>query len=301
MRLIVACSKCRRQYDATGRAPGSRFRCLCGSVLTVQAPEGHEAAVVRCSSCGAPREQQALNCRFCGADFTLHERDLHTVCPKCMARVSDRAQFCHHCGIRLMPESVAGDRTKLTCPVCGQGYRLTNRPIGDVSVLECGRCAGLWLGNETFKELTVRASSASIDVDQLFESMHAGSARPAVVDQPESQRWAYRRCPVCDAMMHRRNYGRRSGVIIDLCKDHGVWFDADELPRILAWIRSGEMAKVKQEEARQEARDERLKRLTRRPERDVVIDPPFGTPHGYPYSPLGSFLGELIAWLIGAR
>ena len=75
MRLLVACTKCRRQFDATGREPGSRFRCHCGTVLTVEQSPGHDASVVRCSSCGAPREERATGCQFCGADFTLRERD----------------------------------------------------------------------------------------------------------------------------------------------------------------------------------------------------------------------------------
>ena len=51
-------------------------------------------------------------------------------------------------------------------------------------------------------------------------------------------------CPDCGEIMHRRNYAGASGVIIDFCKNHGVWFDADELPRLLAWIRSGVRGQV---------------------------------------------------------
>jgi hypothetical protein len=39
--------------------------------------------------------------------------------------------------------------------------------------------------------------------------------------------------------MPRLNYGHGSGVIIDVCRDHGIWFDADELARILAWLHAG--------------------------------------------------------------
>jgi Zn-finger nucleic acid-binding protein len=35
------------------------------------------------------------------------------------------------------------------------------------------------------------------------------------------------------------NFGRRSGILVDQCRDHGVWLDGDELARILRWIRSG--------------------------------------------------------------
>ena len=109
MRLLIACPKCGRQYDATGKRPGSRFRCHCGEVVTIAAPKGHDAKVVRCSACGAPQEEGSTHCRFCGADFTLHDRDLDTVCPHCMARISDRDKFCHFCGARIAPESVVGE------------------------------------------------------------------------------------------------------------------------------------------------------------------------------------------------
>lgn len=246
MRLLVECPDCRRQYDATGKAVGARFRCHCGAAVTVKRPEGRAAAVVRCSSCGAPRTEESRNCRFCDADFTLHERDLHTVCPRCLARVSDRAKFCHHCATVLVPELVAGDQTPLVCPACDRPHQLTSRRIGQVTVLECNRCAGLWLGNDAFEQLTDRAADAAIGADTFFKSMP--DSLPA--DAP-SGKWHYRHCPLCSQLMHRRHYGRNSGVIIDVCKVHGIWFDPDELPRILAWIRSGREARANQEAADQ--------------------------------------------------
>jgi Zn-finger nucleic acid-binding protein/ribosomal protein L40E len=294
MRLLVACSNCERQYDASGRKPGSRFRCHCGEVVVVEEPKGHDASVVRCSSCGAPREERAAGCRFCGADFTLRERDLHTVCPKCLARVSDRARFCHHCGQKLMPEAVAGENTDLACPACGESYQLTNRQIGDVAVLECGGCAGLWLGNQTFKHLTEKASAGALDVDQLFHPVkQAAPAGPA--DAPLNDDWRYRKCPSCNRMMHRRNYGRRSGVIIDLCKTHGVWLDADELPRILNWIRSGGKAEAKRRREAEEDRQERRERATKsQSDRGPVMGVPLGGSGGYSGS--GGFLDEIFTW-----
>ena len=300
MRLIVACGECQRQYDASGREIGSRFRCHCGKVVTVEQPKGHDAAVVRCSSCGAPREEGSQKCTFCGADFTLHERDLDTVCPECLSRISRRAKFCHHCGTALVPEELAGDETGLTCPACSGERRLTNRQIGDVAVLECGQCAGLWLGTEPFKRLTQRAAKEAIDFQHFLA---ADRPRPAESEQSEPQAgggWRYRKCPLCEKMMHRRNYGHHSGVIIDACKDHGIWFDADELPRILAWIRSGREAEAKKRRADKTARDERIERraaIAREPGRMMMRGGGYGL--GARVSPAGGFLAEIISGLLG--
>jgi Zn-finger nucleic acid-binding protein len=49
--------------------------------------------------------------------------------------------------------------------------------------------------------------------------------------------------------MNRRNYGSTSGVIIDLCREHGIWFDADELARILTWVRAGGAEKSRREKS----------------------------------------------------
>lgn len=258
MRLLVACPKCQRQYDASGRKPQSRFRCLCGVPVTVPQPKSHVARVVRCSSCGAPREEGREDCVFCGSDFTCHERDLHTVCPRCLARVSDRAKFCHYCGICIMPEAAAAGQTRLVCPACGEKHRLTSRTIGDVAVMECGRCVGLWLGHGTFERVTRLAMNEAIQLDQVYQSAsRCGREEPAV----EKQGAFYRMCPQCRCMMPRRNYGRGSGVIVDVCRDHGLWFDADELPRILQWIRGGGLARAAEERAAQTAREEIMKRM----------------------------------------
>ena len=44
-------------------------------------------------------------------------------------------------------------------------------------------------------------------------------------------------CLRCDELMVRRNFQGRSGIVIDLCRHHGVWLDHSELERIVAWIR----------------------------------------------------------------
>lgn len=55
-------------------------------------------------------------------------------------------------------------------------------------------------------------------------------------------------CPDCKQLMNRSNFARLSGVIIDLCKQHGVWFDAGELPKIIEFINSGGLSRAREKE-----------------------------------------------------
>lgn len=252
MRVIVACSQCKRQYKATGKKPGSRFRCLCGATLTIEQPKGHDARVVRCSSCGAPREKEASACAHCGADFTIHEQDMHTVCPNCLATVSDRAKFCHHCATRLMPESVVGEQSEHTCPVCGPEAFLRSRRLAgrDIAVLECELCAGLWLGLQSFQAL--------LEFEE--ENPHPASSHPKPAASEQSGP-RYRECVVCKQLMQRRNFGQgKSGVIVDLCGKHGIWFDADELSQLIAWVRGGNVEAALTDMARLSSSTDRLRR-----------------------------------------
>jgi Zn-finger nucleic acid-binding protein len=56
---------------------------------------------------------------------------------------------------------------------------------------------------------------------------------------PAAQAVCYRKCPVCEQFMHRRNFRKASGVIIDRCNEHGTWLDADELEQIAGYLASG--------------------------------------------------------------
>ena len=238
LRRLVNCPGCSIQYDASKLDPGDRFRCGCGELVPVPAPAAHDAAVVRCSACGAPRQGPAGRCSFCDSSFTLHERDLHTICPRCTARISDRARYCHSCGVHITPQASAGEPTDFDCPACDGDHRLQSRVLDDrdLAVLECGGCAGLWVGSEVFQRLAANAESAQAAVESLGAIDGGEAATIPRID--ESQR-VYRPCAICGALMHRRNYGRKSGVIVDTCRRHGVWFDAGELARILRWLESG--------------------------------------------------------------
>jgi Zn-finger nucleic acid-binding protein len=52
----------------------------------------------------------------------------------------------------------------------------------------------------------------------------------------------YLPCLVCDDFMVRRNYAMKSGIIIDVCRLHGVWLDDGEARRVIEFIEKHGMA-----------------------------------------------------------
>lgn len=137
--------------------------------------------------------------------------------------------------------------------------------IGATAVRECERCLGLWLDVAAFEKLCA---------DREQQSIVLGTASRAPTQAVgESSKVKYVPCPECLQLMNRINFARCSGVIVDICKGHGTWFDRDELSRIVEFIRGGgleasrsrEKEEIKEERRRlweaQVAKDSRESRL----------------------------------------
>jgi Zn-finger nucleic acid-binding protein len=268
MRLLVKCPNCSQKYDATKRKIGSRFRCRCGKVVEICEPQSHEASVIHCSACGASRESGERACKYCGSDFTIHELDLNTVCPGCLARVSDRARFCHHCASPLSVEAVAGEEQPFHCPAC-EDRQLVSRRLESIetSSLECQVCAGLWIGLESFHDLLALEARGNVG-----ESV---SHRRPTTDPSKAKR--YRACPLCRQLMMPRHMGKgRSGIILDVCGEHGLWFDCDELSHLIAWMRNGGLETVKNDVGKLKGSPDTIrKRLLHQGEPKVIPPPIF--------------------------
>jgi Zn-finger nucleic acid-binding protein len=48
--------------------------------------------------------------------------------------------------------------------------------------------------------------------------------------------------------MNRVNFANCSHVVVDVCKQHGTWFDRDELRRIVEFIRAGGLESTRAKE-----------------------------------------------------
>lgn len=130
--------------------------------------------------------------------------------------------------------------------------------LGTVAMRECERCVGLWVEVAVFEKICG---------DREQQSAVLGTASPAPArpsSAAETQKIRYVPCPNCGQLMNRINFARCSGVIVDICKGHGTWFDRDELSGIVEFIRGGGLEVSRQKEKaelefeRQELRAEQL-------------------------------------------
>jgi Zn-finger nucleic acid-binding protein len=140
------------------------------------------------------------------------------------------------------------------CPRCQ--VEMQSVVIGQESVLECGICFGLWLDVPSFEKICAdREQQAAV----LGTASHATEANVKT-----GSRVQYVPCPECSKLMNRINFAHCSGVILDLCKKHGIWFDRDELNRIVEFIHAGGLEssrsreKAELEEQRKKLREEQL-------------------------------------------
>ena len=188
-----------------------------------------EARALRCPSCGGAVLEGDRACAHCGSLLSTRR------CAVCFALSPRDAERCVRCGALLPAEKLKP--AKGSCPDCRQP--LVARTAGVVGYSECARCGGLFLGQEAFAAVTK-------DADTRVKA-RAFDALPLTAAKPEPG-FHYRSCPVCHKLMNRSNYGRGSGVIVDVCGPHGVFFDRGELTKIVDFIEKGGWDQVRKRE-----------------------------------------------------
>lgn len=199
---------------------------------------------LNCPTCGAPAgDTNAVRCDYCGSTLTT------VGCPKCFGAMFAGMDFCPHCGAKADRTLVEGAAV-YACPGCKAEMRGIS--VGNTAMHECPNCASLWLNAAEFSTLCVKREERGA----VLAFADVSKSAPAALSMDAKVR--YVPCPVCKLIMNRQNFGRRSGVIVDVCKGHGVWFEANELHAVLQFIESGGFERARQEEETQR-NEERIK------------------------------------------
>jgi len=98
----------------------------------------------------------------------------------------------------------------------------------DIELDYCSGCHGTWFDRG--------------EIDLLLHSMEL-EEEPSLLDrlvhQPQSPgAEAARKCPVCHIRMHKHRLGSIAELMVDACaKQHGIWFDAGEVQRLIRGVK----------------------------------------------------------------
>lgn len=232
-----------------------------GVIIQPSAPEAREengvsvnldtGLVLHCPSCAATVRRGASHCDYCKSslDFSLKGKTIP--CPHCFASTPANGRFCMRCASPITGVVETGEVYKdRLCPRCQLPMR--GKRVGDFSLMECVDCGGFFTPHQTFEMMQ----------DNTNRVLFPTTALPkAELDAMASVR--YVKCPVCRTIMNRTNFARISGVLIDTCRDHGVWFDKDELEKIMDFIAKGGLVKAREKQAQELKEEARMARSRR--------------------------------------
>jgi Zn-finger nucleic acid-binding protein len=207
------------------------------------------AETLNCPTCGAAASTAATHCSFCDARLAT------VACERCFAMMFVGSLHCSRCGAKATKaEKLEADARR--CPRCR--VEMEAIAVGSATLRECAKCDGMWVDVESFERIISEREeqSAALGAPVQLQKRTVESIAPNKV--------RYVPCPECNQLMNRVNFAHCSGVVVDVCKGHGTWFDRDELQQIVEFIRSGGLeasrAREKREiaEERQQLRQEQF-------------------------------------------
>lgn len=157
-------------------------------------------------------------CPVCGNDVADP-----TVCPVCIA---GRAPKHKHAEVTETPHVPQ-------CPRCSEA--LEDQDWEGIAIRSCPVCRGSFFPDQALEMVLnkLRATCAPGDVRAVLEDFKDRFTRSL----PEAIR--YKLCPECGGPMTRRNYGGVSGVIVDVCGDHGTWVDEAAFASLADFVSRG--------------------------------------------------------------
>ncbi len=200
-------------------------------------PTEMQAETLNCPNCGAAISSDLPHCQYCDSKLAT------IACASCFGLMFIGSRHCPHCGAAAATVAPA-QLVALKCPRCK--LEMSSISLGGEAMRECENCSGLWLDVAAFERICASREQQSAVLGGAAVSpsaqLHANSV---------SEKVRYVPCPQCGQLMNRINFARCSGVIVDVCRGHGTWFDRDELRELVEFIRGGGLDLSRQKEKRE--------------------------------------------------
>ena len=223
--MIVECPRCKSRYDSTLHKPGAQISCRCGQAFyTPTLPKLAKSS--NCPNCGGAASPDQNKCNYCGVYLSFAR------CPACFSIAPYQgAKFCAECGDPLnTPAKRTSDANKnFPCPRC-KSINLERKTVGDHTIDSCPQCSGIWLDHTVLDQLLIKSNQKKVSKALLGQA-------PVKIANLKRHKVTYLPCPECEELMHRRNFPQKSGVIVDECTAHGIWFDKHELAAAIQFVR----------------------------------------------------------------
>lgn len=146
-------------------------------------------------------------------------------CSACGRQSSANRKNCMYCGGNLVENKRSGP---VHC--CGCHTPMNEVDIQGTIIDVCPSCSGIWFDTGELEEVLNKLDSPNDDP-------HEGGVTAPIQNIPESG--SPRNCPHCNLIMGKKNYKRFSGVIVDVCRFHGLYLDGDELEKIHLFMVTG--------------------------------------------------------------
>lgn len=192
--------------------------------------------------CGAVAEIDATRCLYCEAWLAV------VACPQCFGMMFIGNDYCSHCGARAA-RAVLSTEAHAHCPRCR--IEMERVTIGAEPLRECTKCGGLWVDAEAFERICADREEQSAVLGAVMFAAKPSATNSEAFGGEQSNKVRYVPCPQCGQLMNRVNFAHCSSVIVDVCKEHGTWFDADELRRIVEFIQAGGLVTARAREKQQ--------------------------------------------------
>lgn len=165
--------------------------------------------MANCMNCGAPLPAGSGICQYCHTRNDIDLRGIH----KYTMEEPESARTCPRCNIPLQT--------------------LDLKFPGKFLIEKCSECYGLFFDPGELEALLEKSVANVFDIN--YKQIENIKSQRRHGDYPVK----YIKCPVCRKLMNRINFGSDSGVIVDKCKDDGVWLDGGELKQLMEWMKAG--------------------------------------------------------------
>ncbi|MBF0379098.1 MAG: zf-TFIIB domain-containing protein [Desulfamplus sp.] len=183
--------------------------------------------MAKCINCAAPLPSNSIECEYCGSKNDTDLRGIHDF-------------------------TTEEPQTNRICPNCNISLKTIDLKIDGKFLIErCEECFGLFFDPGEL-EAIIDASVKNVYTINLKKLDNINLSMT-----PKNHNVVYIKCPVCSNFMNRVSFGTRSGVVVDRCKEHGIWLNAGELRHLFEWKKAGGQLLHEQREREKNQRKER--------------------------------------------